>query len=99
MSQEKEAQIKFYKTCEDKENEKVTALENKVKALDDIVYKTGQSVQIMNMLNRNCKTSFVKPEFLKKVQRANPRMFLECVVEENGRIHEDLKLKRRKNSS
>ncbi|GJT02411.1 hypothetical protein Tco_0823580 [Tanacetum coccineum] len=25
--------------------------------------------------------------------------FLECVVEENGRIHEDLKLKRRKNSS
>ncbi|GJW21582.1 retrovirus-related pol polyprotein from transposon TNT 1-94 [Tanacetum coccineum] len=75
MSQEKEAQIKFYKTCEGKENEKVTALENKVKALDDIVYKTGQSVQTMNMLNRNCKTSFVKPEFLKKVQRANPRMY------------------------
>ncbi|GJX30944.1 hypothetical protein Tco_0240799 [Tanacetum coccineum] len=24
----------------------------------------------MNMLNRNCKTSFVKPEFLKKAQRA-----------------------------
>ncbi|GJS49020.1 retrovirus-related pol polyprotein from transposon TNT 1-94 [Tanacetum coccineum] len=28
----------------------------------------------MNMLNRNCKTSFVKPEFLKKSQRANPRL-------------------------
>ncbi|GJZ01126.1 retrovirus-related pol polyprotein from transposon TNT 1-94 [Tanacetum coccineum] len=41
MSQEKEAQIKFYKTREDKEIEKVIALENKVKALDDIVYKTG----------------------------------------------------------
>ncbi|GKC08534.1 zinc finger, CCHC-type containing protein [Tanacetum coccineum] len=29
----------------------------------------------MNMLNRNCKTSFVKPEFLKKAKRANPRMY------------------------
>ncbi|GJT67467.1 hypothetical protein Tco_1018947 [Tanacetum coccineum] len=74
MSQAKEAQIKFYKTREDKELDKVIALENKVKVLDDIVYKTGQSVQTMNMLNRNCKTSFAKPEFLKKAQRANPRL-------------------------
>ncbi|GKA96721.1 hypothetical protein Tco_0818816 [Tanacetum coccineum] len=66
MSQEKEAQNKFHKTREDKELEKVIALENKIKILDDIVYKTGQLVQTMNMLNRNCKTSFVKPEFLKK---------------------------------
>ncbi|GJX18156.1 integrase, catalytic region, zinc finger, CCHC-type containing protein [Tanacetum coccineum] len=29
----------------------------------------------MNMLNRNCKTSFVKPEFLKKAQRVNPRLY------------------------
>ncbi|GJZ78620.1 retrovirus-related pol polyprotein from transposon TNT 1-94 [Tanacetum coccineum] len=29
----------------------------------------------MNMLNRNCKTSFTKPEFLKKAQRANPRLY------------------------
>nr|GEV78430.1 hypothetical protein [Tanacetum cinerariifolium] len=75
MSQEKETQNKFYKTREDKEIEKVIALENKVKVLDDIVYKTSQSVQTMNMLNRNCKTSFVKPEFLKKAQRANPRLY------------------------
>ncbi|GJY25521.1 retrovirus-related pol polyprotein from transposon TNT 1-94 [Tanacetum coccineum] len=75
MSREKEAQIKFYKTREDKELDKVIALENKVKVLDDIVYKTGQSVQTMNMLNRNCKTSFAKPEFLKKGQRANPRLY------------------------
>ncbi|GKF07232.1 hypothetical protein Tco_0041456, partial [Tanacetum coccineum] len=72
MSQAKEAQIKLYKTREDKELDKVIALENKVKVLNDIVYKTGQSVQTMNMLNRNCKTSFEKPEFLKKAQRANP---------------------------
>ncbi|GJX75017.1 hypothetical protein Tco_0313612 [Tanacetum coccineum] len=75
ISQEKEAQKKFHKTHEDKELEKVIALENKIKALDDIVYKTGQSVQTMNMLNRNCKTSFVKPEFLKKAHRANPRLY------------------------
>nr|GEY37693.1 integrase, catalytic region, zinc finger, CCHC-type, peptidase aspartic, catalytic [Tanacetum cinerariifolium] len=31
--------------------------------------------QTMNMLNRNCKTSFAKPEFLKKAQRANPRLY------------------------
>ncbi|GKC10672.1 copia protein, partial [Tanacetum coccineum] len=75
MSQEKEAQKKFHKTREDKELEKVIALKNKIKALDDIVYKTGQSVQTMNMLNCNCKASFVKPEFLKKAQRANPRLY------------------------
>nr|GEX89520.1 hypothetical protein [Tanacetum cinerariifolium] len=71
MLQEKAAHIKFYKTREDKEIDKVIALENKVKVLDNIVYKTGQSVQTMNMLNRNFKTSFAKPEFLEKAQRAN----------------------------
>ncbi|GJW32794.1 retrovirus-related pol polyprotein from transposon TNT 1-94 [Tanacetum coccineum] len=75
MSQEKEAQKKFYKTRENKEIKKGTALENKAKVLDDIEYKIGQSVQTMNMLNHNCKTSFVKPEFLKKAQRANPRLY------------------------
>ncbi|GKD58770.1 hypothetical protein Tco_1296279, partial [Tanacetum coccineum] len=75
MSQEKEAQKKFNKTREDKELEKVIALENKIKVLDDIVYKTGQLVQIMNMLNCNCKTSCVQPELLKKAQRANPRLY------------------------
>ncbi|GJR37997.1 hypothetical protein Tco_1213681 [Tanacetum coccineum] len=75
MSQQKEDQKKFYKTREEKELEKVIALENKIKVLDDIVYKTGQSIQTMNTLNRNCKMSFVKPEFPKKAQRANPRLY------------------------
>ncbi|GJV06804.1 hypothetical protein Tco_1344460 [Tanacetum coccineum] len=75
MSQEKEAQIKYYKTREDKEIDRVIALENKVKVLVNIVYKTCQSVQTMNMLNRNCKTSFSKPEFFKKAQRANPHLY------------------------
>nr|GFA08479.1 integrase, catalytic region, zinc finger, CCHC-type, peptidase aspartic, catalytic [Tanacetum cinerariifolium] len=74
-SQAKEAQTKLYKTRKDKELDKVIALENKVKVLDNIVYKTGQSVQTMNMLNRNYKMSFAKPEFLKKAQRANPRLY------------------------
>nr|GEY12422.1 hypothetical protein [Tanacetum cinerariifolium] len=71
----KEAQIKLYKTRKDKELDKVIALENKVKVLDNIVYKTGQSVQKMNMLNNKCRTSFAKPEFLKKAQSANPRLY------------------------
>nr|GEX94761.1 integrase, catalytic region, zinc finger, CCHC-type, peptidase aspartic, catalytic [Tanacetum cinerariifolium] len=42
LSQAKEAQIKRYKTREDKELDKVIALENKVKILDNIVYKTDE---------------------------------------------------------
>nr|GEV08660.1 hypothetical protein [Tanacetum cinerariifolium] len=75
LSQQKEAQLKFYKTRKDKEIDKVIVLENEIKVLDNIVYKIGQIVQTMNMLNRNCKTSFAKPEFLKKTQRANPRLY------------------------
>nr|GEV98038.1 ribonuclease H-like domain-containing protein [Tanacetum cinerariifolium] len=74
-SQAKEAQIKLYKTREDKKHDKVIALENKVKVLDNIVYKTGQLVQTINLLNSKCRTSFVKLEFLKKAQRANPRLY------------------------
>nr|GEU61303.1 hypothetical protein [Tanacetum cinerariifolium] len=58
-----------------KELEKVIDLENKVKVLDNIVYKTGQTVQTMNMLNNKCRASFAKPDFLKKAQRANPRLY------------------------
>ncbi|GJX40163.1 hypothetical protein Tco_0255153 [Tanacetum coccineum] len=71
----KERSKEVFKTRKDKEIEKVIALENKVKVLDNIVYKTCQSVQTMNMLNRNCKVSFVKPEFLKKAQRVNPLLY------------------------
>nr|GEU85546.1 retrovirus-related Pol polyprotein from transposon TNT 1-94 [Tanacetum cinerariifolium] len=80
MSKQKEAQIKFHKTREDKEIDKAIALENKVKVLDNIVYKTGQSVQTMNMLNCNCQTSFAKPEFLKKAQRAYPRLLSQISI-------------------
>nr|GFA44249.1 hypothetical protein [Tanacetum cinerariifolium] len=75
LSNEKEAQIKLYKTREDKELEKVIELENKVKVLDNIVYKTDQSIQTMNMLNKKCQMSFAKPEYLKKVKSATPRLY------------------------
>nr|GFA34579.1 hypothetical protein [Tanacetum cinerariifolium] len=75
LSKQKEAQTMLYKTREDKELEKVIKLENKVKVLDNIVYKTGQSVQTMNMLNNKCRTSFAKPEYLKKAKQANPRLY------------------------
>nr|GFC95670.1 hypothetical protein [Tanacetum cinerariifolium] len=29
----------------------------------------------MNMLNNKCRTSFVKPEYLKKAKQANPRLY------------------------
>nr|GFA71661.1 hypothetical protein [Tanacetum cinerariifolium] len=70
LTQQKVAQIKLYKTREDKDIEKVIDLENKVKVLDNIVYKTGQS----NMLNNKCRTSFVKPGYLKKAKQAIPRL-------------------------
>nr|GFC70605.1 hypothetical protein [Tanacetum cinerariifolium] len=64
LSQQKEAQIQLYKTGEDKELDKVIALENKVKVLDNIVYKTGQSVQtIQNKLTAHQDTiSVLKQE-------------------------------------
>nr|GEZ66684.1 hypothetical protein [Tanacetum cinerariifolium] len=71
----KEAQVKLYKTRKDKKLDKVIEFENKVKVLDNIVYKIGQSVQTMNMLNNKCRMSFAKPEFLKKAQRLNPRLY------------------------
>ncbi|GJW72485.1 hypothetical protein Tco_0129402 [Tanacetum coccineum] len=83
MSQAKEAQIKLYKTREDKELDKVIALENKVKVLNDIVYKTGQSVQTMNMLNRNCKTSFAKQTISKRTYFGNIDPFIQNTIEGN----------------
>nr|GEY05634.1 hypothetical protein [Tanacetum cinerariifolium] len=65
LTQQNEAQIKLYKSRKDKEIDKVIALENKVKVLDNIVYKTGQSVQTINMLNRVIPTTSVSRPQLK----------------------------------
>nr|GEX43776.1 retrovirus-related Pol polyprotein from transposon TNT 1-94 [Tanacetum cinerariifolium] len=57
------------------EIECIKVREQKVKVLDNIVYKTDQSLQTMNMLHNKCQTSFAKSEFLNKAQRANPRLY------------------------
>ncbi|GJU28419.1 hypothetical protein Tco_1167040 [Tanacetum coccineum] len=75
LKYEKDEQKKFYKTCEDKEIAKVICMEKQVKSLNDIVFKIGQSIQTMNMLNKNCQTSFKKPRYLKKVQNAKPCLY------------------------
>ncbi|GJT75095.1 retrovirus-related pol polyprotein from transposon TNT 1-94 [Tanacetum coccineum] len=75
ISFQKDEQENVFKTHEDKEIKKFICLENQVKVLNDIVYKRGQLVQTMIMLNQNCKTSFVKPEYLKKAQSANPHLY------------------------
>nr|GFA27489.1 hypothetical protein [Tanacetum cinerariifolium] len=35
------------------------------------------------MLNNKCRTSFAQPEFLKKAQRANPRLYDICCYNDN----------------
>ncbi|GJY48602.1 retrovirus-related pol polyprotein from transposon TNT 1-94 [Tanacetum coccineum] len=75
ISFQKYEQAKFSKTREDKEIENVICLEKQIKVLNDIVYKTGQSVQTMIMLHQNCKTSFVRPDYLKKAQSTNPCLY------------------------
>nr|GEV34184.1 hypothetical protein [Tanacetum cinerariifolium] len=49
------------------------------KAKGDLMSYKVESEKLISsnndMLNRNCKTSFAKPEFLKKAQRANPRLY------------------------
>nr|GEW03289.1 retrovirus-related Pol polyprotein from transposon TNT 1-94 [Tanacetum cinerariifolium] len=75
ISFQKEEQEKSFKIHEENEIEKVINLEKQVKVLNDIVYKRGHLVQTMIMLNRNCKTGFVKLEYLKKSQTMNPCMY------------------------
>nr|GEX46738.1 hypothetical protein [Tanacetum cinerariifolium] len=57
LSQQKEAQIKLYKTREDNELDKVIALENKVKVLDNIVSKTEKQMDESILWDQKCKSS------------------------------------------
>nr|GEW19860.1 hypothetical protein [Tanacetum cinerariifolium] len=54
-----------------------TEPEQKIEQNDEDVdiAKERQSVQTMNMLNNKCRTSFAKPEYLKKAKQANPRLY------------------------
>nr|GFA18264.1 hypothetical protein [Tanacetum cinerariifolium] len=71
LSQQKEAQIKLYKTREDK----VIALENKVKVLDNIVYKTDTLTPELlagptyKLLKGSCKSLVELEFFLEEVYK------------------------------
>ncbi|GKB26588.1 hypothetical protein Tco_0865989 [Tanacetum coccineum] len=74
LRKEKEQLQKDFKISQDKDIDKLIALENQVKFLNDIVYKTNQSVQTIYMLAPNTSSyynvivSFVNPKYLKKAQ-------------------------------
>nr|GEX62308.1 ribonuclease H-like domain-containing protein [Tanacetum cinerariifolium] len=64
LKQQKEAHIKLYKSREDKEIEKVIDLENKVKVLDNIVYKTApESDEVIRLEkeSRSKLSDLIKP--------------------------------------
>nr|GFB58428.1 hypothetical protein [Tanacetum cinerariifolium] len=45
-------------------------------------------VQMMNMLNNKCRTSFAKPEYLKKAKQANPRLLYDLFVPQREKSSE-----------
>ncbi|GJV52411.1 hypothetical protein Tco_1448152 [Tanacetum coccineum] len=81
------AELERYKEWENKEAKNIgneIALERKVKELDNIVYKMGQSGQIMHMLTKpqvcydnNLKQAlgFQNPFYLKKAQQIRPMLY------------------------
>ncbi|GJR71538.1 hypothetical protein Tco_0083903 [Tanacetum coccineum] len=81
LRKEKEQLQKDFKTSQNKDTDKIIALENQVKFLNNVVYKTNQSVQTIHMLAPNpssyynFRASFVNPIFLKKGQSAKPCLY------------------------
>ncbi|GJV38830.1 hypothetical protein Tco_1417270 [Tanacetum coccineum] len=74
---------KDFKAREDKEINKLIALENQVKLLNKIVYKTGQSVQTIHMLTPKPSSyytgmgsrSFENPKYFEKAQLEKPCLY------------------------
>ncbi|GJW66058.1 retrovirus-related pol polyprotein from transposon TNT 1-94 [Tanacetum coccineum] len=77
------ARYRDMKCVKDAENDCAKEMEKELsahqKSISTISYekrkKRGQSVQTMIMLNRNCKMSFAKPQYLKKAQSVIPRLY------------------------
>ncbi|GJS37266.1 retrovirus-related pol polyprotein from transposon TNT 1-94 [Tanacetum coccineum] len=95
------AKLKRYKEREKKAKniDKEIALENKVKELDNIVCKMGQSVQTMHMLtkpqvfyDKNLKQAlgFQNPFYLKKAQQIRPILYDGSVIVKETNAPRDL---------
>ncbi|GJY34563.1 hypothetical protein Tco_0419032 [Tanacetum coccineum] len=80
---EKEQLKKDFKAREDKDIDKQISLENQVKVLSNVVYKTSQLAQTVFMLtpkpssyhNGRCSISHVNLEYLKKAQLEKPCLY------------------------
>ncbi|GKC30478.1 hypothetical protein Tco_1037772 [Tanacetum coccineum] len=78
---EKEQLEKDFKISQDKDIDKIIALENQVKFSNNVAYKTNQSVQTIHMLAPNPspyyngRASFVNLIYLKKAQSAKPCLY------------------------
>nr|GEV54197.1 hypothetical protein [Tanacetum cinerariifolium] len=74
LHKEKEQMKKDFKISQEKDIENLIALENQVKFLNDIVYKTNQSIQSVHMLASdsssyyNGREIFINLKYLKKAQ-------------------------------
>nr|GEU51673.1 hypothetical protein [Tanacetum cinerariifolium] len=75
LSQQKEAQIKLYKTREDKELDKVIALENKVKDLKAQLQDKGIVISELKKLIENLKGKSVDTKFEKSLVIRQPNAF------------------------
>nr|GEX02479.1 hypothetical protein [Tanacetum cinerariifolium] len=81
LRKEKEQLQKDFKINQDKDIDKIIALKNQVKFLNDDVYKTNQSVLTIHMLAPNLisyyngRASFVNPMYLKKAQFEKPCLY------------------------
>nr|GEW02835.1 hypothetical protein [Tanacetum cinerariifolium] len=81
LIKEKNNVIQDFKLKEEKDLEKLIAVEKQVKILNDIFYKSNQSIQIIHMLalkpssSYNGGPSFANPKYLKKAQSEKPCLY------------------------
>ncbi|GJT07411.1 ribonuclease H-like domain-containing protein [Tanacetum coccineum] len=82
LHKEMEQLQKDFKIRENKDIDKVIALENQVKFLNEKVYKTNQYVQTIHMLahnpslSNNGRPTFANPKYLKKAQSEKPCLYM-----------------------
>ncbi|GJR12119.1 hypothetical protein Tco_0794771 [Tanacetum coccineum] len=85
LSQERDTLKENFKQREDKYLDEIIDLQNNIKDLDNIIYKTSQSIQTIHMLNHKPRPfydgvhkyalEYKNPCFLKKAQAHNPKLY------------------------
>nr|GEU78886.1 hypothetical protein [Tanacetum cinerariifolium] len=90
LQEEKKRLKSDFKICEDKLLDKQIQLENKIKELDNILVKTGQSIQMMHMLSPNPDSfyhiekkmdlGYQNPFYLKQAQQKQQSLYNDKVL-------------------